>query len=463
MQEQVSNVTAAGTVYEIGGQCLGVDAPGFGDLVAQAYADHRRLRCLCRGPGVEMYVARRGGPRQGFIIKRMPDTGWQHLPQCPSYAPPATLSGLGQVLGSAIVEDPVTGATTLRLGFALTKIAGRAVMASPGEAGGSVGTDGAKLSLRGLLHYLWDEAELTRWHPGFSGKRSWGTVRRQLLRAAESMSARRDPLRARLYLPEPFSLDQREAINARRLAAWSSAVAQPGGPMPLMLLIAQVKEIVPARYGFKAVIKHLPDQAFAIDEVLYRRLGRCFESELTLWAAAEDVLMVIIATFGLGSHGTATIQELSLMPVTRQWLPVDDGLGKQLVDRLVAEGRDFARSLRYELPARAPVAFAVLLDSADSPTSLHVLRGDSVEGIDPDAAADPGARWVWHSHLEPLPALPPRGEAAGSRAAEGQRSRRDTEKSGVAEAGADFGEPASARSRSQPAQAALAIDGESRP
>jgi len=55
-----------------------------------------------------MYVARLG---EGFIVKRMPDTGSHHAPDCPSYEPPAELSGLGQVLGSAITEDPATGET----------------------------------------------------------------------------------------------------------------------------------------------------------------------------------------------------------------------------------------------------------------------------------------------------------------------------------------------------------------
>ena len=48
-----------------------------------------------------------------------------------------------------------------------------------------------------------------------------------------------------------------------------------------------VKEIVPARYGFRAIVKHVPDQAFAIDEQLYRRLGRRFEAELGLWSASD--------------------------------------------------------------------------------------------------------------------------------------------------------------------------------
>jgi len=54
-----------------------------------------------------------------------------------------------------------------------------------------------------------------------------------------------------------------------------------------------------ARYGFKAVVKHVPDQAFALDEQHYRRLGRRFESALALWGAADDIHMVMIATFSV--------------------------------------------------------------------------------------------------------------------------------------------------------------------
>ena len=239
----------------------------------------------------------------GYIVKRMPDTGSHHAPDCPSYEPPAEFSGLGQVLGSAITEDPATGETTLKLDFPLTKMPGRSTMPPAGGDSDSVASDGTKLSLRGLLHYLWDQAELTRWHPGFAGKRTWATVRRHLLQAAEHKIARGDALRARLYIPEVFSVEQRDAINARRLAQWQHAVAAPGKPQHLMLLIGEVKEIVPARYGFKAVVKHVPDQAFALDEQLYRRLGRRFEPELALWGASDDIHMVMIATFGVSSAG----------------------------------------------------------------------------------------------------------------------------------------------------------------
>ena len=332
--------------YLFGSSRLSSEDEGFADALAAAHADRLRPKCLCLVQGIEMYVARLG---EGFIVKRMPGTGSRHAPDCPSYEPPPEASGLGQVLGTAIKEDPATGETALRLGFSMSKLGGRATMPAPGSPSDSVASDGSKLSLRGLLHYLWDQAELTRWQPGFAGKRSWGTVRKHLLLAAENKVARGEALRSRLYIPEPFSIEQRDALNARRVAQWSHAVATPGRPQHLMLLIAEVKEIVPARYGFKAVIKHVPDQAFALDEQLYRRLGRRFESELALWGSADNVHMIVIATFGVSEAGVPTIAEMSLMPVTPQWLPVEDSFERQLVEHLVAEGRSFIKGLRYNL------------------------------------------------------------------------------------------------------------------
>ncbi|MBC7378324.1 MAG: DUF1173 family protein [Burkholderiaceae bacterium] len=278
---------------------------------------------------------------------------------------PADLSGLTPLLGTAITEGPETGETTLKLGFSMAKIGGRSTLSSAGTAGDSVASEGSKLSLRGLLHYLWDQAELNRRRPGFAGKRNWATVRQRLLNAAEHKTARSQALKPRLFIPEPFFVDQRDAINARRLAHWSRAVAVPGKTQDLMLLIAEVKEIVTARYGFKVVIKHLPHQAFAIDEKLYRRLGRRFADELALWGATDMLHMVVIATFGINAGGVPSIEELSLMPVNGQWLPVQDGFELQEVDRLVVAGRGFIKVLRYGAAAEMTGPTIVVMDGSD--------------------------------------------------------------------------------------------------
>jgi Protein of unknown function (DUF1173) len=401
-------------VYWINGQRLAADEPYFASAIATAHAHHLRPRCLCVQKagcdvheGIEMYIARLAFPNAACIVKRMPNTGHHHAPACPSYEPPAELSGLGQVLGSAIKEDPATGETTLKLDFSMCKIAGRSTMPPTAGNSDSVTTSGTKLTLRGLLHYLWDQAELTRWQPGFAGKRTWGTVRKHLLLAAENKIARGHPLRSRLYIPEVFSVDQRDAINTRRMAQWSPAVTSLGKPQHLMLLIAEVKEILPARYGYKAVMKHVPDQAFALDEQLYRRLGRRFESELAMWAAADDVHMVIIATFSVTATCIPCIVELSLMPATRQWLPIEDGFEKQLVERLVAEGRSFVKGLRYNLGADGALASATLTDCENFVSSLVIAHaGIGSRERDLQMRGPAVLCWRWDPASEAMPSLP---------------------------------------------------------
>ena len=365
-----------------------------------------------------MYVARLAGTNEHLFVKRMPNTGSRHAPDCPSYEPPPESSGLGQVFGSAITEDPVTGETTLKLDFAMSKIAGRSASPTLGGGSDSVASSGTKLSLRGLLHYLWDQADLTRWQPRFAGKRIWGTVRKHLLLAAENKIARGDSLRSRLYIPEVFSVDRRDAISARRMAQWSQAIAAPGKSQHLMLLIAEVKEILPARYGFKAVVKHVPDQAFALDGQLYRRLVRRFEPTLALWGASEDIHMVIIATFSVGAAGIPSIVELSLMPATWHWLPVEDGFEKQLIERLVAEGRSFAKELRYNLGAESVVASATLTDCEGSAPLLFVEHADALDSDQHLQVCDPSVPvWLWKPSTEAMPPLPPRRQSH-ARAAE---------------------------------------------
>jgi hypothetical protein len=405
-------VSATGTVYEIGGQRFEVATSGFAQAIANAHAARQRPRCQCTPEGVEMYVARLAGPHRGYIVKRMPDTGCRHACDCPSYEPPADLSCLGPVLGTAINEDPATGQTNLRLGFSLTKLPGRSQMPTEGGESESVCTDGTKLSLRGLLHYLWDQAELTHWKPGFAGRRNWATVRRHLLQAAENIATHGQPLLVSLYIPEVFSVEQRDAIHTRHRRQWSRAIPRPGQPQPLMLMVAEVKEIAPSRYGHTAILKHIPDQAFTLDESLYRRLGRCFERELTLWGTEADLHLIVMATFRLDEAGAPAIVEMTLMLATAQWLPVEDAWERQLINALVRNGRSFIKGLRYNSRPVQALASVSLLDCGIAAHPLFIDRdhrhGDALaQGFATlDTDENPPA-WRWLPADGDMPALPP--------------------------------------------------------
>jgi hypothetical protein len=271
--------------YLIHGQRLEPEDSNFQEALAAAHASRHRPLCLCRPAGLEMYVARLGS---GFVLKRMPDTGGEHAPECASYEPPPELSGLGDVSGSAIVEDTASGVVSLKLGFTLSKGTSRPATPAAGDGGDSVSSDGSRLRMRGLLHYLWDQGELTRWQPAFTGRRSWAVVRKHLLAAADGKVARARALSDQIYIPETFSMERRDEINDRRTARWSQAAGDGKQHRSLLLLVGEVKEVVPARFGYKAVVKHLPDQAFMLDETIFRRMSRRFESELSRWSASEE-------------------------------------------------------------------------------------------------------------------------------------------------------------------------------
>ena len=393
------------SAYLMGGQRLTPHDACFAEALAAMYVERHRPLCLCLTEGVAMYVARVGA---GFIVKRMPGTGSLHAPDCTSYEPPAEFSGLAHVIGSAITENPENGITSLKLGFAMSKLETPSISLRSDTLGASASAidSGAKLTLRGLLHYLWDQADLTRWQPGFAGRRSWATVRKHLYAATEGKVARGWALPTRLYIPEVFNVESCDEISARRSLHWTHAMPIRNGSRQLMLLIAEVKEIMPARFGSVAMIKHVPDQPFGLSDQLYESIGRRFEQELSLWGISEGLHMVIIATFGLSDAGIPTIEELSLMPTSAQWIPVEDVFELKLVSRLLQAGRRFSKSLRYDSPAQRCLTTAVLLDTADRPSPLCIARPGDASRCIAKRGDDDAMPWVWDVGQTTMPPLP---------------------------------------------------------
>ncbi|UUZ59592.1 DUF1173 domain-containing protein [Nocardioides sp. B-3] len=213
-----------------------------------------------------MYVAGIGPDK--YLIKRMPDSGLEHAYHCSSYLPPEELSGLGHVLGSAITEEADSGLTTIKLGFRMSKTERAAPTgAVGGEVADSIAADPNRSALRAVLHYLWQEADLASWTPGMADKRNWRIVSRYLRRAARGKFTKGKPLATGLYVPEPFTVEKKAEITARRLSAWAP-MQQHGSAQQFMMLIGELKAIDPARFGHKLVIKHLPDAPLMIDDTL---------------------------------------------------------------------------------------------------------------------------------------------------------------------------------------------------
>ncbi|MBE0703105.1 MAG: DUF1173 domain-containing protein [Afipia sp.] len=393
--------------FRIGSEVFEEGAPDLQAALLSAYANRVRPLCLCSEAGCPMYIARIGDL---YLIKRMPLSGGEHDPSCDSYESPHQLSGLGALMGSAIQLDAQTGMAALKLDFSLSKTGSRAASSPVAQSSTSATGDPRRMSLRGLLHYLWHEAELTVWTSRWAGKRHWWNVRWHLLEAAGQMTVRGGPLADILFVPEPFRAENKEAIEQRRNAILAAALPPKSGPRKLLVLVGEVKEIAPARSGQKLVIKHLPGFPFMIDDILHRRLQARFEKELSLWEADPGSHLMAIATFGLNSAGLAIIEEIALMVVSENWIPYETISEKRLVDTLARLREKSVKGLRYDLPPDQPIA-NVLLQNRKDPVALFVVpaRADAEfeAELDEMIAARPEiSPWIWRVGDGEMPPLP---------------------------------------------------------
>lgn len=398
------------SLYRIGEIIVQEDAPDLQGELTPAYAGKVRPVCLCRRPGIEMYIAKVAGR---LTVKRMPNTGGAHAPGCDSYEPPAELSGLGEVMGSAIQEDPEKGLTALKFDFSLARMAGRSAPLAGGADTSSVTTDGNRLTLRGTLHYLWEQAGFNRWAPAMAGRRSWYVIRKFLLQAAADKTAKGISLAEILYIPESFSAERKHDITQRRIThtAKAAAAKNASGPRRLMIAIGEVKELAPSRYGHKIVFKHLPDWHFMMNDDLHKRLLKRFEIELGLWDAMEDTHLVAIGTFSVGHTGIASLEEVALMTVTEGWIPFESSYDKTVVDAMVVANRRFSKGMRYNLPPSRPLACLVAADTSPEPTAMYVLAPNADEdherALDELMNASALPSWLWRAGEAEMPALPP--------------------------------------------------------
>jgi hypothetical protein len=391
--------------YLIEGRIYRGDSPALQEALSAAYRRGERPRCLCVEGGVEMYVANHAQ----FVIKRMPGTGAAHRPCCGSYEFPASESGLGTVLGKAVIER-APDRVEVRLDFPLSHNAHDERERAIRRAASASAPNPRRLSIRGLVHLLWDRAGFNRWSPRMEGKRTWWVIRKHLLEAAAEIQAAGVPLARILFIPEPYRSDDAEALRARRAEFFAGlGMGADSGRRRLALLIGEVKDCAGWADGYRLTLKHLPDWPIALDAATGRRFFQRFETEL-LAKAQSDVRLVAACTVETAER-SLRVDTVTLLMVTADWIPIDDPLERTLIAELVRQHRRFVKPLRYGAPATAVFAAVVLLDCGDAPVRLAVDRA----GVPVDGGETEG--WVWRpGRTLAMPPLPPPGPRGAARA-----------------------------------------------
>nr|AJW30019.1 hypothetical protein pLM19O2_p74 [Ochrobactrum sp. LM19] len=353
-----------------------------------------------------MYLARF---EQRILIKRMPDSGCDHDPECEHFEAPASLSGLGDVLGKAI-EEKEDGSSVLKLGFSLSRTGAHLAPTPGGDPSDTVSAQPDKLSLRSLLHYLWHEAGLHRWTPAFEGKRHWRQVHARLTAAGAAMITKKAPLSDRLYIPEPFRTDQASGIEARRRAFMARFRPDRTDRRDLVLIVGELKAIDPSRYGYRLTLKHMADFPLYASADTVKRLNKRFVAEFEIAASIEDVHLMIIATASINHAGHASLEDASVMLVDENWIPFEDIDERDLIAELSRTGRSFVKGLRFNVQNR-PLANLLLTDLSPA-VAMYILPAtlsDENRAVIDEMTNDSRiSHWIWETGNGPWPAIPGR-------------------------------------------------------
>lgn len=353
-----------------------------------------------------MYVSRVAQ----YVIKRMPETGHQHHPLCPSHELEAGKSGRSELVGKGITLQD--GQILLRTAFALDRSVGRTAVRGEGTGDSpAVRASEKHLSLRGLLHLLWDESRFNYWKPAMRGKRPWRVVRKYLMAAAEGMRVKGFTLTDRLLIPEQFEKEDADNQIQRRKERLRMLASADGRHQPGMLVIGELKEHAEtAAGGVKVLIKHMPELPLLMDAKTWERLSKVFKGFLDAKDVDDSLRLVIGALIYGRPEGTIQVESATLMLTTNDWIPVEGPHDVELVSALEKEDRVFEKPLRYECASAAPFPNAVLLDAGQGTVDMDViseLNEKERAAKERAAAAREDPHWVWRTG-EPMPPLPPK-------------------------------------------------------
>lgn len=380
--------------------------------LAELHGSSERPRCLCIPGGVDMYITK----INHCLLKRMPGTGHKHHPSCKSFEPQYSDSGLGELMGEAVFDHD-DALTEIYLNFPLKKSCGMAKHPEKKMEPVEVNMAKRKMSLRAVMHYLFDWAGFNRWLPAMEGKRNQAVIHKYLMQVADSTRIKGTVLSEHLYVPEHFNEQRKTEIAERRrnkIASLTSHV--DGGLTRLGIILGEFKGVADSANGKKVSIKHMSDMPLFIDEKSWKKIEHTFEASFLMKDADPEAALriVLCALIYPKTEAAFLIHAANIMTTTANWIPVEDAHEAQLVYALTSARRHFMKPLAYDSRHAARFATALLLDAGPMPVPLHTISTFWSEKAKAEKAAHlqatPGT-WVWISG-QPMPPLPKQLQAS---------------------------------------------------
>ncbi len=372
------------------------------------------VKCSCPGKG-DKQLAIRCYESDYYFLARYPLTGAQHANDCRYYAPDPSKSGL-RGYQKGVVEEGPNGLVKIRLEIGLKKRT--AAKDDAASANHSLPNDKERKSksamrLLGLLHFLWDAAGINAWWPAMEGKRLQGSVNRFLDRAAAQISAGKIKLDSVLLLADRNPNGEWARRNRERV---TEALSEGTRLLAILPLAQHTPERAEENETTLRVSSFAGVPWMNMPEGLWARACKRFPRAITAWKHAQRTIAIIELDVRAGGN-SASVVDLALMPVSKNWIPFDSMYELMIVEKLTAEGRGFLKPLRFDADEDVVFPDFVLRDTGDD-TPLEVFgRSDEAYEVRKEIKTayyqqefGTGNWWCWNAAADPqgadIPPLP---------------------------------------------------------
>ena len=322
--------------------------------------------CLCRGQTkkLELYVCK----TSRYFLKKMPRTGQDHRPACTFYAPCERHSGIQGYTAEALVINGDN--VSIKVNLPITQSSAKAIEIKKTRAKGEKHIRQNKLTMSGIFSVLWEQAEINVWKSEFTGKRSWGAVYKRLSDVANRTVVNRVKLSEIIYMPSPFWRENTQLFT--------DYIHRLGMKKKYGFLLGEIDSIEQYEYSPGVKISRLNAVIFLKNEV-FEQIQHSFKRELSILNSDvegenKDRVFGLFYVEGVKkSHGWGcSVHQVKLFRTSVDFIPVDSSHESRVVRKMVDEGRNFIKPLRYDADENAYFPDFILTDTGNKETLCEV-------------------------------------------------------------------------------------------
>ncbi|MFC8019074.1 DUF1173 family protein [[Kitasatospora] papulosa] len=216
--------------------------------------------------------------------------------------------------------------------------------AAPEDTGTETGSQ-RSVGLLGLLHWLWEQAQLNISHPQ-TRRLTWRTCHARLRQQLRETTINGRALDEALYVVPPFTPAAADA-NAAALDAFRATLGRHGMTERRALILGQIKEVAPTPYGVAYRLAHQRTPLYA-RAALHARATRSYRHAFGRTAAAHGATRIALFVVERSPKGHLIVVDLAAMLTTGTYIPADSSYEVVMADALASCRRAFIKPLRYD-------------------------------------------------------------------------------------------------------------------